>query len=321
MSLVFQALRRHYPHGYIEAIGPVERLQLINTPGLINTVTSHDWPGVSELYIPGGSLSARLIPYIQQFDTIVWYGVDAQRIVTQNLCKICAHGVFRFDPFPPPGENIHIAAYLLQTLVPIGIQRFEGFPEIALPNPAASVSRLSNPMSHSHLRIAVHPGSGSPQKNWDSANFAELCRRMWQVFSAQIVLLGGPAEKDALHSIRSRVPEQAVTLVQDVPLLILAEVLRACDVYLGNDSGITHLAAALGIPTIALFGVSNPVVWRPLGKRVVVLHAGNQPYCADISVEQVWTSLQVIVRKLSDRSEAETWIEPIAQPIPGEIKT
>ncbi len=63
-----------------------------------------------------------------------------------------------------------------------------------------------------------------------------------------------------------------LTVLVDAPLLEVAQHLRQCQRYLGNDSGITHLAAMLGIPTIALFGPSDPAVWRPIGPDVEVIH-------------------------------------------------
>ena len=60
-------------------------------------------------------------------------------------------------------------------------------------------------------------------------------------------------------------------ILENVPLLEVAEHLQQCEGYLGNDSGITHLAAMLGVPTLALFGPTDPLIWRPLGPSVRVI--------------------------------------------------
>ena len=79
-----------------------------------------------------------------------------------------------------------------------------------------------------------------------------------------------------------------LTTLLDAPLLEVAWHLQHCDAYLGNDSGITHLAVLLGVPTVALFGPSDPVVWQPQGRAVSVLY---EPTLEDIQVERVLRAL------------------------------
>lgn len=76
--------------------------------------------------------------------------------------------------------------------------------------------------------------------------------------------------------------------LRNAPLLDVARHLQHCDAYLGNDSGVTHLAALLGVPTVALFGPSDPVVWQPQGRAVRVLY---EPRLEDIGVEMVLRAL------------------------------
>jgi ADP-heptose:LPS heptosyltransferase len=80
----------------------------------------------------------------------------------------------------------------------------------------------------------------------------------------------------------------------DAPLLAVATRLKNCSAYLGNDSGITHLAAMLGVPTLALFGPSNPNVWRPVGTHVQVLYNSK---LESIRVETVLDILTTIVNE------------------------
>ncbi len=290
MSVVYQALRRYYPQAYIEALGSVERLQLINTPALINKITSMDFPGFSMLFVENALLPQHLISYFQCFDVILLYSFDPKNTFTKNLCKICANQVYRFDPFPSEDEKIHITAYLLKTLEALGIYEKRFFPEIALP-------KTKSQFSHSkELHVAIHPGSGSPEKNWDVANFAELCAHVISSYRAKIVLIAGPPEKESVQIIRNTIPESSLVVLQNMPLLEVAKELRKCQVYVGNDSGISHLAAAVGVPTIAIFGPSNPHVWKPSGKYVVVLQGDTRPHCIGVLVEQVFTEIVKVLR-------------------------
>jgi ADP-heptose:LPS heptosyltransferase len=299
MSVVFQALRRRYPSAYIEAVGPVERLQLINIPGLINTVTSIDAPDLSTVYSEHPRMPCRLITFFQQFDTILLYSFDPQNIVTQNLCNICAHQVYRFDPFPSEGMNLHITRYLLETLEFLGSFETSLIPEIAFPE---CISQISCP---ERFHLALHPGSGSSQKNWAIEHFVEICTRAVQTYQMKIVVLTGPAEEDNVYSIFTRsLPERALRFLREMPLAEIAAELRKCSLYIGNDSGISHLAATVGVSTIAIFGPSNPQVWRPLGKHVVIVR-GNEPrpYCQSVSVEQVWTEVINLIASFEGENE------------------
>jgi ADP-heptose:LPS heptosyltransferase len=294
MSVVFQALKQHYPQAYIEALGSVERLQLINTSSLINNITSLDLSDFTTLFVKNAQLPQHLVTYFQSFDIILLYSFDPEGIFTKNLCKIYANQVYRFDPFPPEGADIHITTYLLKTLEVLGVYETQIFPEIAIPK---TESQFSSSKRHrpKEARIAIHPGSGSPEKNWDVANFTELCFRVVHAYHAKVVLIAGPAEKESTQIITSKIPDSSLIFLQNMPLPTIAEELRRCHVYVGNDSGISHLAAAVGIPTIAIFGPSNPHVWRPLGKHVVVLRADTRPYCVGVSVEQVFNEVTKIL--------------------------
>lgn len=152
--------------------------------------------------------------------------------------------------------------------------------------------------------LVMHPGSGSPAKNW--TGFGALARR-WQERcgdAGRIVVLQGPAELDLS---RSRDIPQALTL-RDLSLPQVAALLKGCRFYAGNDSGISHLAGAVGATGVVLFGSTDPAVWRPRtlsrenvgeGGRLKVLHApgvceacGSSIFCTHrLSVEQVEAAL------------------------------
>ncbi|MBO0779867.1 MAG: glycosyltransferase family 9 protein, partial [Ktedonobacteraceae bacterium] len=108
--------------------------------------------------------------------------------------------------------------------------------------------------------------------------------------------LGGPADHERLDWLQrelSPLPHASLlSVLNTVPLLELAHHLCQCDGYLGNDSGITHLAALLGLPTLALFGPSDPVTWRPLGCSVSVL---SSPELGNLAVDVVVPKLESLL--------------------------
>ena len=116
--------------------------------------------------------------------------------------------------------------------------------------------------------LAIHPGSGSPAKNWPAPRIAALVRSLG---AARWLLVRGPAD-DAAAALET---EPGARVARDLPLRVLAALLARAGAYVGNDSGVTHLAAASGAPTIALFGATDPRVWAPLGPCVEVIRGGE----------------------------------------------
>ena len=121
--------------------------------------------------------------------------------------------------------------------------------------------------------IAVHPGASGPRKRWPARHFAEVGRSLSRVPNCRLLLLEGPLDGETVKEVRAGLAEDSArwetVSIQD--LSRLAAVLSRCRLFIGNDSGITHLAAALGVRTIALFLDTDPRVWAPRGPRVELL--------------------------------------------------
>ena len=129
--------------------------------------------------------------------------------------------------------------------------------------------------------VAIHPGSGSPGKNWPAEAFAHLVRavtpnRPW-------LLILGPAEEGSGERLR-RLPGAVVA--ESLSARVVGCLLSHAAVYVGNDSGMSHLAAAWGAPSVVLFGPSDPQQWAPRGADVVVLRSSTRAM-GDLSVETV----------------------------------
>ncbi len=168
--------------------------------------------------------------------------------------------------FPPPGGP-RVPAYQLRQLDRQGVPRFPG-PWLPGWRRAVLPARVPE-------RIVVHPGSGDPGKNLPADTWAAAVAALRRRTGLPAVAVLGPAEAerggwDALVGVAD---PRVCSGVGD-----LLAVLAGAEVYLGNDAGPTHLAAALGVPTVAVFGPSDPALWRPLGRRVAVV--GTARSCA-----------------------------------------
>ena len=119
--------------------------------------------------------------------------------------------------------------------------------------------------------IALHPGSGSEKKNWPEAKWAELLRHLVNSTEFNLLLVGGEAEGDRLRRLAAALPPARAGVAQSLPLAGLAGRLQACAAFVGHDSGITHLAVALGLPTLVLWAETVEEIWQPQGERVMIV--------------------------------------------------
>src|SRR5262249_13204179 len=123
----------------------------------------------------------------------------------------------------------------------------------------------------------VHPGSGGREKCWPPASFAEVTKRIIAAGWCAVGILG-PVELETWKTAELREFKALAPHLVNLDLLELPAVLAVADLYVGNDSGVTHVAAATGTRTIAIFGPTDPRVWQPLGDHVRVIapsHVGD----------------------------------------------
>jgi ADP-heptose:LPS heptosyltransferase len=207
--------------------------------------------GLDLLGIPGVEPPAELLKTLASYDSIVsWYGTKRP-----EFRAVVAGLPFEFLPaMPAEGAGVHATDFYL------GQTGGEGraIPRIACKGVAGEY-------------VVIHPFSGSARKNWPLARFCELAREL----PLPVRWCAGPEE--AL--------EDAVR-IED--LYELACWLAGARLYIGNDSGITHLAAAAGAPVVALFGPTDSLIWAPRGERVhVVATARAGEPMENLSLQQV----------------------------------
>jgi len=117
--------------------------------------------------------------------------------------------------------------------------------------------------------VIIQPGSGGPDKCWHIDNFLAIAKQLGSK-GIKVVFLLGPAELDRFSKLTIKKIKNAAKCLTDLSLTQVLGLLSCADVFLGNDSGITHLAATLGIKTFAVFGPTNPAVYGPIGPDVKI---------------------------------------------------
>ena len=209
---------------------------------------------------------------VSQTDFVVVFLNDEGGAISRNLNAYFPNTpIHLFPSFPAKGEKIHVARYISNCLKTAGlpIEPRAAF-ENAVMNPLMSMERTLQSCD----TAVFHPGSGGPKKNHPPDFWLKILRRFVREPAFQKVgtsLLLGPAEA-SLHSFFRKNLESTKWEICFCPdYETLTGLLGKACLYLGHDSGITHLAAMLGIPTVALFTESNSVQWHPLGPAVQVV--------------------------------------------------
>jgi predicted lipopolysaccharide heptosyltransferase III len=181
----------------------------------------------------------------------------------------------------PGPETVHRVEHDLETVRPLGIQPKAG-PLVLKTSPEddEAAARLLGEMTgegssnRSTRLVMLQPGARYWFKAWPVERFAELAGRLAGQHGCTVLIGGDAKERDLAETIRVKAMTAAIPLAGRLTLLQYAAVLKRCALFVGNDNGPMHMAAALGVPVVALFGPSNPAEWGPRGARTEVLYKG-----------------------------------------------
>lgn len=274
------ALREHFPCAHIEMVGNPTWIKLFEDRNYVDSTCSIDEIPLHIFFQTTPHTRHPLIEYLSNFDLIIsWFG-DQAGLFKRNIRRTVATRIFVF-PFKNHAQYPgHVSDYYLSTLRMLGITplspRYLIFPP---KRPGAMDDRRFRDTQTPHLhRICIHPGSGSPAKNWPFSRFVQVSREIVRRFEAQVAFLIGPADHAEALDLDMLGHLKSTAVLKDLSVSSLAVLLERSSLYIGNDSGPTHLAASTGIPTVALFGPTPSAKWSPRGLQVSILQK-NLPCC------------------------------------------
>jgi len=198
----------------------------------------------------------------------------------------------RAIPVPSPGEiPAHETYYYLELLRRAGwLEKLPSVDEIRLVLSADSRERAAERIAAatgraSSRRIAIAPGAAyGSAKCWPPERFAELADRLIARFDADVILFGAPSEREIAARIAAGMRKRAVNLAGQTPIEDLPAYFSACDIFIGNDSGAMHVAAAAGVPVVAIFGSTDPEGTAPVTSRRTLVRVA--PSCSPCFLRQ-----------------------------------
>ncbi len=284
---VLAALRKQFPDTHLEVLGYPHIASLAMQAGLADAVRPIEGRSLAGFFADMGDLDDAMGRYFSSFHLIVSYLYDPDGFFTENV-KACTKAQFIVGPHrPDEAKSIHATEVLLKPLERLAIFDPDPVPRLTIPG--------STPVSVPTL--AVHPGSGSEKKNWPPPHWAKFLAHVMSATDWNILLIGGEAEGSRVAELAQPLPTSRVRVLQSQPLPEVARALQSCLGFIGHDSGITHLAAAVGRPGLALWAESKEAIWCPRSPEFRVLR--NSDGIVHLSPETVFTVLRNLLSRCS----------------------
>ena len=273
-----QALRRQFPQTRLEVLGYPHIAQLAVAGGWAHAVRSIEARALAGFFARGGALDPALQDYFDSFAIILSYLYDPDGIFQENVARGSKAQFIAGPHRPDDTAGLHATAVFLKPLERLAIFGAETVPLLSVEFDARLRGAEKNESEKISSRgisgwLAVHPGSGSERKNWPEPLWEQLLRGLTEQTGWRVLVVGGEAEGDRLERLTQPLPSGRVRVARSQPLPDLARQLSACRAFVGHDSGISHLAAALGVPSLVLWGETVEAVWRPQGDHVTVLRS------------------------------------------------
>jgi heptosyltransferase III len=287
-------LRENFPGVHLEILGYKHIIELAAGRFYADATRSIEYGPVAAFFARRAVLDEELSSYFASFQQIVSYLYDPDEIFDTNLRRAGAKNILH--AFRKIDDSDHAAQQLARPLEQLALYLDDAGARIypAEDDRAAAAEFLRD--AGGQPLIALHPGSGSAKKNWPVESWLALAQQLVESLpGSRLVLIGGEADGPQLETFSARWAGAPLLLARELPLPHLAAILERCRLFLGHDSGISHLAAAVSAPCLLLFGATDPDVWRPANSQVRVIQASSADM-ATIPVPTVLATAREILK-------------------------
>jgi heptosyltransferase-2 len=298
-----KALRDAWSHSQIEILGYQGIAVLGENRFYATAVRSIEYGPLSRFFAKNSELPEELANYFASFDLIISYLYDPD-LIFQNNVRRCGVENLLCGPSQIVETGEHAASQLARPIEDLGVKVSDLTERIFLSSDDRDFAReflqnLPQPI------VAIHPGSGSAEKNWPLENWMDLASRSGALQVAEsarrrtgnrrsLIVVSGEADKAQTEPLERAWKNRDVRFAKNLPLPHLAAVLERT-IFIGHDSGISHLAAAAGANCILLFGPTDPNVWAPRSKNVRILR-GPTGKLSDLEIADVEAAVADAIR-------------------------
>jgi ADP-heptose:LPS heptosyltransferase len=284
--------------GGVDIIGHAEYVGILPERSCVDSIRSIDSTGLHRLFVEPAEFDLEdrdpLINALADYSWIVTFMGEPDGKFEQNLIFTanCSHSaeVISLSLKPPNDSKQHIAEFYAQQFA-----QESGLPaeqmrvpvdEVTIRVTAADRARGLELLDQAGADVSkrlmvIHPGSGGRPKCWHLENFVGVAEAL-RAMDIEALFLTGPVETERLSDSEKACLHDAAPCVADLALAQVVAVLSCADAFVGNDSGVTHLAAGMGLRTSVLFGPTDPTVYRPIGPALTVFQ-GTEDHFAEAS--------------------------------------
>ena len=276
-------LRERFPSAQLAILGVPHIASLADKRFYADSARSLDSALLARFFAAGSELPRDLSDYFANFDLILSYLYDPDRIFEANVRR-CTSATFVRGP-AKLDQSEHAAFQLARPLEPLGLSPKDAAAQIFPNDGDRAAVRDLTPVT------VFHPGSGSETKNWPIENWIKLGDTL-MADGGEFLVVAGEADTARIAVLKSAWPGSAVRFAENLLLPQLAALLEG-KTFIGHDSGISHIAAAVGRRCLLLFGPSDPEVWAPTSENVCVVQSRTGEM-RDISVAEVLAAVAVI---------------------------
>lgn len=278
---VFAALRAQFPDVPIEVLGYPRIAELARAAGLIDAVRSIETRAAAGFFARNAPLDEDLSDYFAKFSVIFSYLYDPDGFFQMNVCKVSAAQFIAGRARPDEGATLHASETFLKPLERLAIFDADAAPKLPLPQ--------RNGLG---AMIAIHPDPATGPRAWPEAKWRNLALAITAKTSYRVVLIGDESQARVLQKMSAELPTGRASILNTGALAELATRLTSCQALIGHDSGVSHLAAALGVPCVTVWGNSNAAIWQPRGEHVTVLK--NRAGAVGVTQEEVLSALPMV---------------------------
>ena len=303
-----RAVRAHFPNAYIAMLVAKQSAEILRENPHLDEIITFDRDGKNkdtrEMWRMNRLLRERkftmAIDFQRKFRTemLMYFSGAAKRIGKGRFCTVRVH----------EQGNKHATAHYFDLLHAAGIPAEDQSLELFLAEAerlAAAQQFDATGVNNKTLTVGLFPGAGWKLREWMPERFAAIGDRLVAHFNANVLIFGGPKETELVQTVANFMNAHAIPFAGNLQVRELAACLEKCDLFLTNDTGPMHIAAAVGTPTISLFGPGNHIRFQPLGTMHQTLrHAVPCSPCKQftdkckdnicmkgIGVDEVWESI------------------------------
>ena len=270
-------LRDRFPGAHLEVLGSQNIAALADKRFYADAIQSLDSATLARFFARNSEPPAELTDYFANFDLILSYLFDPDKIFEANV-RQCGGATFLAGPSKVDNSE-HAAFQLARPLRQIGLSLSDSSAHLF------PIDDDRNAVRHFYRSaVALHPGSGSETKNWPIENWIEL-GDLLLAKGRRLVIIAGEADVQRAQKLRAAWKGKSVQFAENLPLQHLAALLEH-RLFIGHDSGISHIAAAAEARCLLLFGWTDPAIWAPTNENATVLR-GPKGKMLDLDVDAV----------------------------------